>query len=136
MIATNSLKRLPFYSSSTGRESMVTCNYLDFQDYFRQQQNCFKKTVSLNLRVLRARDLHIPPLVVVVVIAVVGVTFVAIIVVIGPDGVPRLYARPLLLDCMPSTCFLLVCLAMLPHTRTQMVPLYVPDWPTLFVLVP
>ena len=27
----------------------------------------------------------------------------------------HVYARPLLLDCMPSTCLLLVCLALLPH---------------------
>ena len=41
------------------------------------------------------------------------------------------YARPLLLACMTYPYFFLVCLVMLPHTRTQMVPLYVPDWPTL-----
>ena len=44
-------------------------------------------------------------MVVVVAVDVVGVTVVAIILVIGPDGVPddRLYARPLLLACMPCT---------------------------------
>ena len=40
-------------------------------------------------------------MVVVVAVDVVGVTVLAIILVMGPDGVPRLYVRPLLLACMP-----------------------------------
>ena len=52
-------------------------------------------------------------------VAVAGATVVAIILVIGPDDVPHLYARPLILVCMPYTCILLVCLAMLPHQKTK-----------------
>jgi hypothetical protein len=52
-------------------------------------------------------------------VAAVGATVVAIILVIGPDGVPRLYARPVILVCMSYTCILLVCLAMLPHQKTK-----------------
>ena len=59
-------------------------------------------------------------IVVVVAVVVVGATVVAIIGAVGPDGVPHLYARPLLLDCMPCTCILLVCLAMLPHVYTHL----------------
>ena len=52
-------------------------------------------------------------------VAAVGATVVAIILVIGPDGVPRLYARPVILVCMSYTCILLVCLAMLPHQKIK-----------------
>ena len=41
-------------------------------------------------------------------------TVLAIMLGMGPAGVPRLYARSLLLACMPCTCILLVCLAILP----------------------
>ena len=54
-------------------------------------------------------------MVMVVAVDVVGVTVVAIIVVIGPDGASSLYARPLLLACMCCTCILFVCLAILPQ---------------------
>ena len=56
-------------------------------------------------------------IVVVVAVVVVGATVVAIIVVIGPEEVSYLYARPLLFDCMPCTCILLVCLALIRHTQ-------------------
>ena len=56
---------------------------------------------------------------VVVTVAVVGVTVAAFIVVIDPDGVPRLYARPLPLGCMPCTCIMFVCLATLPHQKKK-----------------
>ena len=56
-------------------------------------------------------------MVVVVAVVVIGVAVVAIIVVIGADGASILYARLLLLAWMPCTCILLVCIAILPHTK-------------------
>ena len=56
-------------------------------------------------------------MVVVVAVVVVGVNGVGIIVNIGPDGVPRLYARSLLLDCMTGPCFLFECLAILQKKK-------------------
>ena len=55
-------------------------------------------------------------MVVVVAVVVVGVTVVAILLVIGPDGVPRLYARSLCLACMPCTSS---CLYVFPSSRTK-----------------
>ena len=56
-------------------------------------------------------------MVVVVAVAVVGVTEVGIIVVDGPDA-SNLSARPLLLACMPCNFISFVCPAILPRTRT------------------
>ena len=58
-------------------------------------------------------------MVVVVAVVVVGVTVVATIVVVGPDGASSLYALPLLLACMPCNCILCVCPAILPHTKRK-----------------
>ena len=58
-------------------------------------------------------------MVVVIAVVVVGVTVAAIIVVIGPDGASSLYSQPLILSCMPCTCFLFVCLAILPHKNKK-----------------
>ena len=48
-----------------------------------------------------------------------GCLYWQILVFIAFSLLSHLYVRPLLLDCMPSTSFLLVCLAMLPHKKRK-----------------
>ena len=62
-------------------------------------------------------------MVMVVAVAVLGVTVVPIIFVIGPDGVPRLYAGPALASCLYALHLYalhlhhFVCLSILPHQK-------------------